>query len=81
MDIKRVRTIQVIYDEEDQQILTLLSYGTLTVQQIRHGLLFKYHKDVKSMEITRRLDKFVVVGDVIRTRKNTRVSEYDLAKE
>ncbi len=81
MDFKKVRTIQIIYDEEDQQILKLLSYGTLTVQQIRHGLLFACHKEVNSMEITKRLDKFVVVGDVIRAKKNSRVSEYRLVEE
>ena len=80
MDFKKVRTIQIIYDEEDQQILKLLSHGTLTVQQIRQGLLFAYHKEVNSMEITKRLDKFVVVGDVMRTKKNVRVSEYTLVE-
>ena len=43
-------------------------------------MLFAYHKEVNSMEITKRLDKFVVVGDVIRGKKNARVSEYTLVE-
>ena len=43
-------------------------------------MLFAYHKEVNSMEITKRLDKFVVVGDVIRAKKNARVSEYTLVE-
>jgi len=81
MDVKKVRTIEIMYDKEDQEILAILSYGTLTVQQIRHGLLFKYKKDIKSMEITKRLDKFIVVGDVMRRKKNSRVYEYALIED
>lgn len=76
------RTLEVIFDEEDQLILKILSYAdTLTVSQIRNSILMIAHKEIPSMILVRRLDKLCLLGDVIRVKKNSKVYKYVLAKQ
>jgi hypothetical protein len=76
------RYLQVELDDDDQLILKLLSYtSSLSISQIRTSITITAHKNIPSMVLVRKLDKLCLLGDVIRSRKNSNVYAYSLAKQ
>lgn len=70
--------LRVEYDNIDKIIIDSLRYSNLTVSQLQAIISHKLHDNISSMVIFHKLEFFIFLGKIKKTKKNARVFIYSL---